>query len=92
MMKWVVLLFTFSMACAPEGDVEAGACSEMCDELQGACAYDAFPDVNSCLEGCLYSESEGADIEAQLACILESECDTFEILECENHHGVSANE
>jgi len=91
-MRWSFVLIPFLFACSPESEIEDGTCSSMCDELQGACAYDAFPDVESCLEGCLYSESEGADIEAQLACILQAECDTFEILECENQHGVISNE
>ena len=91
-MRWRIFLLALFVACTAEGDVQDETCMSLCDELHGACAYDAFPDLNSCLEGCLYSEDEGADIEAQLSCIVESECDTFEILECENQHGAGSNE
>ena len=51
------------------------------------CEYGAFPSVDSCMSGCGYNFSEGADIESQLACVERAGCDTFTILECENAYG-----
>jgi len=68
------------------------ACDQLCDELMGECSYAAFPDRESCLQGCLYNESEGANTDAHLTCVEEALCDTFAIVECENQHGASSDD
>jgi hypothetical protein len=60
----------------------------LCQELVQTCDYSAYPTFSSCEEGCLYYQDEGADIEAQLTCIQESECNEFDVIECEHAHGV----
>ena len=79
-------------ACMTSGSGEQSNCDQMCNELLGSCEYAAFPDKMSCLEGCLYAEENNADIASQKECVLEAECDTFAIIECENTYGVEANE
>jgi hypothetical protein len=64
----------------------------MCDELYKTCEYAAFPDWDSCLEGCAYNREEGGDVNEQLDCVLEAECDTFKIVECENVYGAESDE
>ena len=91
-MKWNTILVVGLFACNAETEQKNETCMDMCNELQGTCGYDAYPDVSSCVEGCLYNEEEGANTTEQLSCILEAECDTFAILECENQHGVNSNE
>ena len=67
-------------------------CEDLCEELMNECNYPAFPDRDSCQQGCLYNETEGADTAAHLTCVEEAACDTFAIVECENHHGASSND
>ncbi len=67
-------------------------CQQLCDELMDECNYPAFPDPESCLQGCAYNENEGADTEAHLTCVEEAACDTFAIVECENHHGANSDD
>ncbi len=68
------------------------ACDQLCDELMGECSYAAFPDRDSCLQGCLYNEGEGANTDAHLTCVEEALCDTFAIVECENQHGANSDD
>lgn len=85
-----VLLLALA-GCASTG-APVSACDQLCNELVGECSYPAFPDLTSCLEGCLYNETEGADTEAHLTCVQEASCDTFVIVECENQHGASSDD
>ena len=91
-MDWRTFIFIAMLGCTTEKAATESTCNDLCNELQGTCGYDAFPDYGSCLEGCTYYQEEGADIEGQLNCIVEAECDTFAVLECENQYGVSNNE
>lgn len=70
-----------------------GPCGDMCRVLVQDCAYAAFPTVESCFEGCLYAEEEGAAVDAQSTCVQAAApeagtCDTFAIVECEHAHGI----
>ena len=87
-------LALFLGACVPEAatDGATAVCESMCDELYKTCSYAAFPDWNSCLEGCAYNLEEGADVEGQLACVQEASCDTFKIVECENTYGADSDD
>ena len=73
-------------------DPQYGICADVCEELYQSCEYAAFPSYDSCIEGCAYNEEEGADMEQQLTCFQEAECDTFAIIECENQYGATSNE
>ena len=70
----------------------AGPCGDMCKNLVQECGYAAFPTVESCFDGCLYAEEEGADVGAQSTCVETAmaggTCDTFAIVECEHAHGI----
>ena len=86
----VVLLLSLT-GCASNA-APVTACDQLCDQLVDECGYPAFPDRISCLEGCLYNETEGADTDAHLSCVDEASCDTFIIVECENQHGANSND
>ena len=91
-MNWRIFAIIGMIGCTVDKTDAESTCNDLCNELQGTCGYDAFPDYGSCLEGCAYYQEEGVDIEGQLNCIVEAECDTFAVLECENQYGVSSNE
>ena len=91
-MPWKSMLLIGVMACNGEkADVES-TCNDLCNELQGTCGYDAYPDYRSCVEGCAYYQEDGVDVEGQLSCIQEAQCDTFAVLECENQYGIESSE
>ena len=69
------------------GGGEEAVCRDLCDELYKSCDYEAFPSYSSCMQGCGYDIERGADIETQLDCVLEADCDTFAIVECQNAYG-----
>jgi len=79
------------VSCGGQG-VEASPCVDMCETLIFDCRYAAFPDEESCLQGCGYNETEGGDIEGQLQCVEEASCDTFAIVECENLYGATSDD
>ena len=64
-------------------------CYTLCQELFQTCDYAAFPTFQSCEEGCVYKQEEGADIEGQLTCIQEAECNEFAVIECEHTFGAT---
>jgi len=72
-------------------DYEA-SCYELCKELVDECSYPAFPDEESCLQGCAYNEGEGADTDAHLECVQEAACNTFDIISCENSYGATSDD
>ena len=80
------MFWLFYLACS--GPAASTHCDDLCAVLVVDCSYAAFPDKESCLEGCAYNEKEGADIESQLSCTQEAvsknTCDTFTVLECEH--------
>ena len=86
-----VVILAITTACQPKS-TEYGICGDICQELYQQCEYAAFPSYESCLEGCAYNEEEGADLEEQLTCFQEAECDTFGIIECENQYGANSDE
>lgn len=74
-------------ACKGAGSEEE-VCHDLCTELTAVCDYQAFPDINSCMQGCDWNAEKGADIAGQTACVQAAACDTFAIVECEHAHGV----
>lgn len=82
----VVSMGILGVACAEAvpADPETAACTELCTELVSACGYDAYPTLDSCLIGCANEVEGNVDIFGKVECILDAECDTFELLACEN--------
>jgi hypothetical protein len=80
---WILL----AVAACSKKTPEAKACEDLCDELVVGCAYEAYPSIDSCMQGCLYELSLGADPIGQLPCILEADCDEFAVVECEHEYG-----
>lgn len=87
-MSWALRLrvaaVALMVACGPDEDA---VCDDLCTHLVAECGYEAFPDLSSCMEGCAYEEAEGADLEDAAECMLDADCDTFEIIQCEQAHG-----
>ena len=79
----VVAGFAWMTACT-SGATSASPCGTMCSELVTNCQYAAFPSFDSCVQGCEFNESEGADVRGQRDCVDEAACNTFAILECEH--------
>jgi hypothetical protein len=80
------MIFTLLLALACKTE---GPCADVCDLLVMDCDYTAYPTRESCMQGCSYDESKGADIEKRLECLSAAECDTFEVIECE-HAGAAS--
>lgn len=80
----ILLVASLFAACET---TELTPCQELCQELVGTCDYAAYPDVTSCEQGCAYEEKRGADVDAHWDCVEAAECDTFQILQCENEFG-----
>jgi len=78
-----VLALLFVAGCESAA-TPATPCGEMCDTLVRDCSYEAFPSFESCLQGCEFDQTNGRDTEGQKDCVQQAECDTFEIVECEN--------
>lgn len=75
-------------ATACQSKVENETCNTICTELVMNCAYEAYPGMNSCLQGCLYKTEQGAKMDRAQTCIEQADCDTFAIIECEHAEGV----
>ena len=73
-------------ACAPQA--APSVCLDLCTNLYSTCGYEAYPTLDSCLQGCEYNAEQGADVGGQLLCIESANCDTFAILECEHAYGL----
>ena len=86
MKKLVLVSMAIVVGCGG-GSEASSPCGDLCLELVATCAYDAYPDMGSCLDGCAYAEQQGADITGQAICVIEAECSTFDILECEHQFG-----
>ena len=84
---WVLGLV---LGCAEvETDDEYEACVSLCDELVAGCSYDAYPTRESCMSGCADQVNGEAELFELEACILDAECDTFAIVECQNQYGAT---
>jgi len=64
-------------------------CAALCEVLVNECAVNSFPSIEECESSCVFGEENGgSDILAYKVCIeAVVDCDTFEIVECENEHG-----
>ncbi len=86
-MRLALFAFLFTSACSGSG-VANSDCDNLCGELVSTCGYAAFPDLNSCLNGCAFYDENGADVGGQLSCVEDAACDTFLIVECEHEYGL----
>lgn len=81
----------FLVACLLAGcekQQENSACDDMCTEMVAMCGMEAYPSMDSCLQGCEYSADQGADVGAQLLCVQQASCDPFALVECEHAYGL----
>ncbi|MBN2800423.1 MAG: hypothetical protein JXX28_14885 [Deltaproteobacteria bacterium] len=89
MSAWVAVVF-FLAGCTG-GDNTASAlqvCQDLCMELAVECGYAAYPNYDSCVQGCVYNREVGADVDGELTCVLSAACDTFAVVECEHAYGL----
>ncbi len=63
------------------------ACKDMCSQLVTECKYEAYPDLDSCLQGCGYEVSQGVPVTWMAECTAEAGCDPFALLECQHTYG-----
>ena len=91
MIRYMMLLGFIS--CATSSTVGDTPCEELCVELVNQCAFSAYPDYNSCLEGCVYNETEeDQQTDEMLECVATASCNEFDILECEHQHGAESGD
>ena len=83
-LSWTIFSVIALIGC---NETEESVCDGLCRELVSSCGYAAYPSIESCRQGCEYSSELGADITAEKECIIEAECDTFAIVECEHAYG-----
>ena len=88
--RWPLALPLVAALLSCGGAAEDQACDDLCTELMQQCGFAAFPDRDSCLQGCAYDSEQGANTAALLTCVTATECDLAEIVECEHQHGVTA--
>ena len=88
-MRTILLVLCLTSACAERAETVENHCSGLCDVLVTQCAVNSFPSVEDCESACVFGEEDGgADILSYKVCVeAVSDCDTFEIVECENEHG-----
>ena len=85
------MILSLLLACAGAVE-EKETCELLCDDLYQTCEYGAYPSYESCLQGCEYQATEGADNRGLQKCVSKAECDTFAILECEHKFEAGAEE
>ena len=80
MRGWMVV----ALLAAGCGSAEYDACEDLCTELVRTCDYQAYPEMQSCMDGCANRLDEGVDVEAYATCVQDAACNTFQIVECEH--------
>ena len=75
------VVMIFAVGCESAED-EVEVCEALCDELVMECGYTAYPTRESCEQGCLYDQEQGADVANAFRCVREAACDTFAVIEC----------
>lgn len=84
----VYIFFVSLFSCTTSSTVGDSPCEELCLELVNQCDFAAYPDYTSCLEGCVYNETEkNQQTEDMLECVVGASCNEFEIMECEHQYG-----
>jgi len=83
----MILLF-WMLGC--DGAAEKETCELLCDQLYQTCEFGAYPSYESCMQGCTFDSSEGADMDGMQRCVEKAGCDEFGIVECTHRFGVDA--
>ncbi len=78
-------LLLWMAACT--GAPVPATCDAICDDLAGSCGFEAFPDADSCRQGCAYEAEQGAALDTFDLCLVDADCDTFEVLRCARNFG-----
>ncbi len=82
-LSWIALVL---MGCLQTE--EAGPCSGVCSVLFDECQMESLSSFDECEGSCAHAEEQGADIASYESCLADvDECNTFEIVECENEYG-----
>lgn len=86
-MRAALLVLLAGLSACAKTDDDVATCETLCTELVTTCAFDAYPSFDSCLQGCAYDGTLGADLEQEASCIQASECDVFRVLGCQHRFG-----
>lgn len=88
-MSVIHMLLGLLSGCAEAPKTAESHCSGLCEILVTECGVNSFPSMADCESACVFGEEDGgADILSYKVCVEAVEdCDTFEIVECENEHG-----
>jgi len=82
-MLWTAMVLA---GCATKEGVSA--CTSVCGVLFDECQLESFASFEECESSCAYAEQRGAKVDWYDECLANvSECNTYEIVECENEHG-----
>lgn len=81
----LLLGLAFTAGCSTETP-----CESLCKTLVMDCEFAAYPSLDSCIEGCLYDEELGADIEGEAECIVAEQCDLIGTVDCAREFNPSA--
>lgn len=87
-MKYSTLLLLALASLA--GCAQETPCESLCKTLVMDCEFAAYPSLDSCIEGCLYDEELGADIEGENECIVAQQCDLIGTVDCAREFNPSA--
>ncbi|MFT7519592.1 MAG: hypothetical protein ACI9MC_001734 [Kiritimatiellia bacterium] len=74
------------LACGSSEETKT-ACGELCAELVEGCESGAYPDMDSCMNGCALEAEQGANVPEYSTCVEQAECDQFAIVDCQDQHG-----
>lgn len=59
------------------------ACDRICENLVRECDFAAFPNLESCVQGCRNDVELGAQVLTLEACVQDARCDPFTVLRCD---------
>lgn len=75
-------LFASALVLLAAGCSKELPCESLCQTLVMDCEYAAYPSLDSCVEGCLYDQDQGADIVGETECMDAAQCDPIGVVEC----------
>jgi hypothetical protein len=76
------LVWLLLAGCAGGAAAYPPECDDLCAELVGVCAIEAYPSRDSCVQGCAYRAESGADVAGEAACVADAACDLFAVVDC----------
>ena len=86
-MRFIFAMVFAAVSCAtPE---ELGPCNDVCDVLVRQCQIESLASYDECEASCAHADENGADVSGYSACLTGvDECNTYDIVECENEFGL----